>query len=65
MIGDSKLVTRSNVLAFGRAGARFVGPTGLTEAERKGLRTRWEAGSPMERLDAVDGGEEPRACSSW
>lgn len=65
MIGDSKLVTRSNMLAFCGVNARFVGPTGLTEAERKVLRSSWEVGSPVERLDPVAEGAEPRAGRYW
>jgi transposase len=65
LIGDSKLVTQSTMLAFCRVNARFVGPTRLTEAGRKVLRARWEAGSPMERLDPVGEGEEPRSGRSW
>lgn len=65
LIGDSKLVTRGNMLAFCRAQARFVGPTSLTEADRTVLRTRWEAGTPMERLDPVGEREEPRAGRYW
>jgi hypothetical protein len=65
MIGDSKLVTRSNMLAFCRVNARFVGPTGLTEADRAALRARWEAGVPVERLDPSGPGEGPRAGRYW
>ncbi len=65
MIGDSKLVTRSNMLAFCRVNARFVGPTSLTEADREILRARWEAGIPMQCLDPVGEGEEPRAGRYW
>jgi transposase len=65
MIGDSKLVSRSNMLGFCRVNARFVGPTRLTEDERTVLRARWEAGIPMERLDPIEEGEEPRAGRYW
>ncbi|MCL4370041.1 MAG: hypothetical protein M1380_03940 [Chloroflexi bacterium] len=51
MIGDSKLITRSNILGFYRVGARFVGPTGLSEADRGGLFDLWQAGEAMHRLD--------------
>ena len=54
MIGDSKLVTQRNMRAFCRVDARFVGPTGVTEADRAVLRARWEAGIPMERLAIVE-----------
>jgi transposase len=65
MIGDSKLVTWSTMLAFCRVNARFVGPTSLTEADRATLRAQWEAGIPLERLDPVRDGEEPRAGRYW
>ena len=32
--GDSKLITQGNCLGFCRVGARFVGPTSLTQADR-------------------------------
>jgi hypothetical protein len=65
MIGDSKLATRSNMLAFWRVNARFVGPASLTEDDRAVLRARWKAGIPMERLDPSGEGEEPRAGRYW
>lgn len=65
MVGDSKLVTRGNMLAFCRVKARFVGPAGLTEADRVVLRAHWEQGVPMARLDPVGEGEDPRAGRYW
>ncbi len=65
MVGDSKLVTRTNMLAFCRVNARFVGPTSLTEADRAVLRAAWEAGIPMERLDLIGEGDKPRAGRYW
>jgi transposase len=65
MIGDSKLVSRSTMLAFCRVQARFVGPAGVTETDRLVLRGRWEAGVPMARLDPTPEGEEPRAGRYW
>jgi len=63
VIGDSKLITRPNVLGFCRVGARFIGPTGLTQADRAQLVAQWTAGQPMSQLDtaAVAAGEAPRA----
>jgi transposase len=51
VVGDSKLITRPNLLGFCRVGARFVGPTSLTAADRETLLSLWEAGRPLERLD--------------
>ena len=65
MIGDSKLITRPNMLAFCRVQARFVGPAGLTETDRMVLRAQWEQGVPMIRLDPTAEGEEPRAGRYW
>ena len=65
MIGDSKLVSRTNMLAFCRVRARFVGPAGLTAGDRLVLRAQWEAGGPMTRWDPTPEGEEPRAGRYW
>jgi Domain of unknown function (DUF4277) len=65
MSGDSKLVTRNNMLAFCRVNARFVGPTSLSEADRMVLRACWAEGLPLERLDPGRAGEEPRAGRYW
>lgn len=51
VVGDSKLISRPNMLGFCRVGARFIGPTSLTAADRETLLSQWEAGRPMERLD--------------
>lgn len=67
VIGDSKLITRANVLGFCRAGARFIGPTRLTAADRPTLRALWAAGHPLWRLDdppdegTAGAGTPPRA----
>src|SRR4029077_18114038 len=37
VVGDSKLITRPNLLGFCRVGARFIGPTSLSAADREGL----------------------------
>jgi transposase len=55
IVGDSKLVTRPNLVGFCRVGARFIGPTRLTAAERQTLRTLWAAGEPFWRLDLPPG----------
>jgi hypothetical protein len=51
VIGDSKLITRPNILGFCRVRARFVGPTSLKAADRTRLRQLWAAGEPFHRLD--------------
>jgi len=51
VVGDSKLITRPNVLGFCRARARFLGPTSLQPADRTRLRQLWAAGEPFHRLD--------------
>ena len=61
MIGDSKLVSRENVLGFCRVDARFVGPTSLSETDRETLLSLWEAGKPWERLDLAEPESEPTA----
>lgn len=65
VVGDSKLITRDNILGFGRVGARFIGPTSLTETGRETLLSLWEAGVPLERLDLPDLGQAPRAGRYW
>ncbi len=44
VVGDSKLITRANQLGFCRVGARVIGPTRLTQADRAAVRARWAAG---------------------
>ena len=61
VVGDSKLVSRANMLGFCRVHARFVGPTGLREADRETLLTLWGAGKPMERLDLPLADQKPSA----
>lgn len=65
MIGDSKLVSRTNMLTFCRVQARFVGPGGLTAGDRTVLRAQWEAGMPMTCLDPAQEEEEPRPGRYW
>jgi uncharacterized protein DUF4277 len=65
VVGDSKLVTRPNMLGFCRVGARFIGPTGLTAADREVLLSLWEAGRPMMRLDLPDPDQSPHAGRYW
>jgi transposase len=65
VVGDSKLVTHANLLGFCRVGARFIGPTRLTPADRATLRARWQAGAPMWRLDQPGAGAKPAAARYW
>jgi transposase len=65
VVGDSKLITRPNMLGFCRVGARFIGPTGLTAADREALLSLWEAGKPMERLDQRSADQPPAAGRYW
>lgn len=60
VVGDSKLITRPNMLAFCRVGARFIGPTGLTEIDRTLLLALWQRGEPMHRLEEV-----PEKVALW
>jgi transposase len=63
--GDSKLVTHANLLGFCRAGARFIGPTSLTAADRGALVALWRAGEAPCRLDSPAAGAEPTAGRYW
>src|SRR5437870_5632416 len=65
VVGDSKLITRPNMLGFYRVGARFIGPIGLTAADREVLLSLWEAGRPMVRLDRPAAAEPPDAARYW
>lgn len=51
VVGDSKLITGPHILGFGRARARFLGPTRLKPVDRTRLRQLWAAGEPFHRLD--------------
>ena len=65
VVGDSKLITRPNILGFCRVGARFLGPTSLTAADRDVLLSLWEAGRSMERLDPLAPDQPPAAGRYW
>jgi transposase len=65
VIGDSKLVTRDNVLGFCGVDARFVGPTNLSESDRQTLLSLWKAGKPLERLDLPEPGSTPSVGRYW
>jgi len=66
VVGDSKLISRPNMLGFCRMGARFIGPASLTEGQRALLRERWQAGEPLWRLDLPqEGDDKPTAGRYW
>ncbi len=56
VVGDSKLISRPNMLGFCRVKARFVGPTSLTATDRQTLRTLGENGEVWQRLDVTTDG---------
>jgi hypothetical protein len=62
IVGDSMLISRPNLLGFGRAKARFVGPTSPAEADRQTMWTLWAKGGAWQRLDGTGryGGMETR-----
>jgi hypothetical protein len=65
VVGDSKLITQTNVLGFCRVNARFIGPASLTGADRARLEAAWAAGEPMHRLDPPVRGARPRPGRYW
>jgi transposase len=65
VIGDSKLITRPNILGFGRAKARFVGPTSVSATDRQTLERLWEAGEAWQRLDVTTDGEAQGRGRYW
>ena len=50
MVGDSKLATEGNRLAFNRAGAFYVAPASLRPVDAQILKGLWQAGTACERL---------------
>lgn len=50
VVGDSKLVSNGNMMAFCRAGACFIGPATLDKTEKKRLKRLWEEGVPFSAL---------------
>lgn len=65
VVGDRKLSTRDNVLGCCRVQARCIGPTSLTDADRRTLATAWAAGEPWPRLDPPAPDAPPRPGRSW
>jgi transposase len=64
MVGDSKLPTAANRLAFNRAGAFYVGPASLRPEDTRTLRSLWADGVACERLDRP-GQAQPDARPFW
>ncbi len=62
MVGDSKLVTEGNRLAFNRAGAFYVGPASLRSEDAQTLERLWQSGVPCERLVWQDDDAQNRPC---
>jgi transposase len=50
IVGDSKLVSNNNMIAFCRSGASFIGPASLDKNEKKRLMKLWEEGVPFQTL---------------
>jgi transposase len=48
--GDSKLVSQSNMIAFLKAGASFIGPASLDKNEKKRILKLWENGVNFQPL---------------
>jgi Domain of unknown function (DUF4277) len=65
VVGGSKLITRDNCLGFCRVGAPFIGPAGLSAADRALLRQAWEKGAPWQRLDLPLASGPPTAGRYW
>jgi transposase len=64
MVGDSKLPTEGNRLAFNRAGAFYVGPASLRPGDAQTLMSLWQSGVACERLTAWDQ-PSPTAAPFW
>jgi transposase len=65
IVGDSKLITRPNILGFCRANARFVGPTSLAATNRQTLEGLWEGGEAWQRLDLPTEGAPTTSGRYW
>lgn len=65
IVGDSKLITRPNILGFCRANARFVGPTSLNATDRQTVRRLWEGGEAWQRLDLPTEGAPASPGRYW
>lgn len=65
VIGDSKLISRPNILGFCRAKARFIGPTSVTATDRQTLEGLGEGGEAWQRLDVPPDGEANGPGRYW
>jgi hypothetical protein len=60
MVGDSKLPTEENRLAFHRAGAYYVGPATLRREDRQALQRLWQSGATCDQLVWRDQGPKDK-----
>jgi transposase len=65
IIGDSKLITRPNILGFCRANARFIGPSSVSATDRQTLERLWEEGEAWQRLDVTTDGDAAGRGRYW
>lgn len=65
IIGDSKLITRPNILGFCRAKARFIGPSSVSATDRQTLTRLWEKGEAWQRLDVTTDGDADGPGRYW
>jgi transposase len=65
IIGDSKLITRPNILGFCRAKAHFTGPSSLSATDRQTLTRLGEAGEAWQRLDVTTNGDADGRGRYW
>jgi transposase len=65
IIGDSKLITRPNILGFCRAHARFIGPSSVSATDRQTLTRLGEEGEAWQRLDVTTDGDADGRGRYW
>ena len=59
IVGDSKLVSNNNMIAFCRAGAFFIGPASLNKDQKERLVKLWENGAVFVPLSFKQRPDEP------
>jgi len=59
VVGDSKLISHNNMIAFCRAGAQFIGPATLDTTEKKRLKRLWENGMAFSALSYQSDEKQP------
>ena len=59
IVGDSKLVSTSNMIAFCRAKATFIGPASLDKKEKKRVLKLWEQGATFSALSFKASSQSP------